>query len=391
MAPRTPEAQSSSLTGEVRRLAGRASLPQRELFFASLLQRETESTVSQLTAALSDGDSRVRELAAEALGVVGGSGAILALKQALLGRDLVMRRSAAEALARIGALAVPELCDLLRRPDWDVRARAALALGAIADPRASLPLSRRMLEDEHELVRVRSARALVRLGPPDPVDPLLQALHDSGAAVRCAAAEALSRSRDRRAAPALAGLLRPAETVETRKAAVGALDALGWNPQSAEPAARVIYHLTRSGDLPDGDSGGWAVPGLVACLRSPDPILRERAARALQTLAATRSIPELASTLPMLRRILRSQGREAGSGALGAAISAIQLRLARAHDLPLPSVSPAPGPQGLPRPAPESRLDGLTLPRPGPRAPTPPRAVWQRLWAACLRRLGIRA
>jgi HEAT repeat protein len=330
-------------------------------------------------------------LAAEALGVVGGAGAILALKQTLLGRDLVMRRAAAEALARIGSPAVPELCDLLRRPDWDVRARAALALGVIADPRASLPLSRRMLEDEHELVRVRSARALVRLGPPDPVDPLLQALHDSGSAVRCAAAEALSGARDRRAIPALVQLLLPGEAVETRKAVAGALDALGWNPESGEPAARVVYHLTRYGGLPDGDPGEWAIAPLVACLRSPDPLLRERAARALQTLAATRSVPELASALPLLRRILRSQGREAGSGPLGAAISAIQLRLARAHDLPLPSVSPAPAPQDLPRPAPVSRFDSRTLPRPGVE-PTPrPRTAWQRLRSALLRCLGIGA
>ncbi len=74
--------------------------------------------------------------------------------------------------------------------DFRARARAAIALGATADPSVVTPLSG-ALSDREPAVRAAAASGLGRLGRPDAERSLREALRDSSSEVRDAAARAL--------------------------------------------------------------------------------------------------------------------------------------------------------------------------------------------------------
>jgi HEAT repeat protein len=126
-------------------------------------------------------DSRIRVVrleAATALGRIGPSArdAIPALSRALRESYVKIKRdptqyscvgnNAAIALGLIGPEAVTTLLSDLEDQSPDVRAKAALALGDIAEAasRTVVPLSRR-LADVHASVRIAAAKAIGRLGP----------------------------------------------------------------------------------------------------------------------------------------------------------------------------------------------------------------------------------
>ena len=120
-----------------------------------------------------------------------------------------------------------------------------------------------MLWWTYQQLRVSSAKnrlavvqKLADSGDPDSVGPLIFALKDKDAAVRCAAAKALMRCHDRRAVEPLVQMLR--DTVPLARAA----------------AAETLGHL--------GDP--VAVNHLVGFLRDGDPIVRTIAARSLDRL-----------------------------------------------------------------------------------------------------------
>ena len=182
--------------------------------------------VGGLVRLLARGEPPVRHLAAAALGELGSPAAIPALAAALAGPDVEgVRWRAAEALVRIGPLALEELVPLAVHPDPDVRWKACVALGEIGDRRAAPVLIER-LTDLDRFVRGRAVSALVRLGAPAG-GPLARALEDPDARIRQGAAEALGQIGDPAAMEGLLIAIRdPVESV--RRAAAVAL--LRLNP-----------------------------------------------------------------------------------------------------------------------------------------------------------------
>ncbi len=78
----------------------------------------------------------IRENAAEALGKIGDTSAVLSLIQALSYDDDSVRRAAAKALRQIGSGAVPSLIEILGTTEGDVRRRIHTLLKQIGTPEA---------------------------------------------------------------------------------------------------------------------------------------------------------------------------------------------------------------------------------------------------------------
>jgi len=191
-------------------------------------------------------------------------------------------------------------------------------------------------------IQVASARALGELGDPRAVEPLIQAL----AAGTSRAADALSQIGTPAVAPLIAAL--GGQTRAGRLAAAGALDRLGWKPDSGEtgaaywaakeqwsrcaqigePAVAPLVRVLR--DVPPGvvaafrRIGSPAVGPLIAALADPAESTRERAATALGDIGDPRAVAPLIAALDVPGR--RESARKAAARALG------KLRDARAVD-----------------------------------------------------------
>ncbi len=171
--------------------------------------------------------------------------------EALRDEDFYVRRQAADALVKIGDVAVPALIETLRDEDDDVRRQAAGALGEIGD--AAVPALIEALRDESFYVREQAAEALGLIGDAAAVPALIEALRDEDSDVRRQAAEALGEIGDVTAVPALIETLRDEDSAVRRQAA----EALG-----------------EIGDV-------TAVPALIETLRDEVTWVRGQAAEAL--------------------------------------------------------------------------------------------------------------
>jgi HEAT repeat protein len=92
-----------------------------------------------------------------------------------------VKETAADALARIGAEAVPPLIEALTDPDAEVRLQATRALARMGlVGRDAVPALITALSDENKLVRQGAARALGQMGPAarEAIPALIQALKD---------------------------------------------------------------------------------------------------------------------------------------------------------------------------------------------------------------------
>jgi HEAT repeat protein len=238
-----------------------------------------KGAIEPLLAAMKDGETEVRERAAEALGRIRDHRAVETLVAALKEKKPVIRRKAVKALGSIGDVrAVESLLAGLKDDDCWVRALAAEALGEIGDARA--------------------------------IDPLVAALIDSWEKAREAAANALQRidvnwaetETGRRAVPTLAGGLNKHGAPEVRRAAAKSLGKIG--------GASAIEHLAAA--LKDNDpevqceaayalgkAGSTAVEPLVIVLTDEDsgPRVRSVAARALVSIRDPRAVDALVIAL----------------------------------------------------------------------------------------------
>lgn len=161
------------------------------------------TSVLPLIAMLEDRDPEVRRVAASALGAFGQEEAALSeqpLIKALADSEEGVRIAAVHALGRIGGKeAVPPLINLLqpedsalseasadpdksfgdvgsvRLADWRVKRDIVQALVEIGDPEAVRPLIL-LVGDEHYMVRKSAAEGLGTLGDGRAVEPLLKAL-----------------------------------------------------------------------------------------------------------------------------------------------------------------------------------------------------------------------
>lgn len=219
-------------------------------------------------ACLGDAAWRVRKVAAEQLAArADDSGVLAALIEALAdGENPGRRNSAAEALIRSGARAVPALIAALSAPDSDLRKLAVDALARIDDARAQAPLVA-ALDDEDPNVRAAAAEALGSVGGSGAVrallgavervaeDPLVQqsALLALDALGASAGADLLdSALADPLLRPAALALLARSEDPQSRKLLI---DALSDRSRAAREAAMRAL-LARAAQE---DEGGFAL------------------------------------------------------------------------------------------------------------------------------------
>ncbi|HEY3352259.1 MAG TPA: HEAT repeat domain-containing protein [Polyangia bacterium] len=202
------------------------------------------------------------------------------------------------------------LVQLLAHEDARVRARAALAIGRVADPAAFPPL-REALRDAEPAVRGAAALALGLAADEEAEPALLRRLAlDDGRPERVADLEALGRLGGERALPALVASLAEREP-EVRAAAARALGNYGYRGRLAgrlggaeaalataltdagvEVRAAAAYALFRI------RAPGSAAPVLAAlrtALRDPDPDVRALAVQALAARAPGEREPLLAA------------------------------------------------------------------------------------------------
>lgn len=152
--------------------------------------------------------------------------AIERLTSALSNQQTLVRWMAAEALAFLGDDSVtPALIQFLNDDNWQVRLAGVRSMMEIND-HAAVPALLQALRDKNQLVRETAAEALGRLGDTAATPGLIAALDDSDSFVRRAAATALSRIGDTAAVPALLARLDDSSDF-TQWAAIVALGRLG--------------------------------------------------------------------------------------------------------------------------------------------------------------------
>lgn len=207
--------------------------------------------VSALTKALRDEYKDVRRSAAEALGKIGhkAAEAIPALIETICDEDEVVRCSAAETLGKIGpaaAEAVPALTEALCHGNDILRCNAAEALGKIGPAAAeAIPALEKALRDEDGRLRSNAAEALGKIGPEaaDAVPALVEALRGGNDVLRSNAAEALGRIGS------AAAIVVPALTEAIGRSTTGlkAIVALGRiGPEAAEAVPAIGKALSYS-------------------------------------------------------------------------------------------------------------------------------------------------
>lgn len=295
----------------------------------SLVRMQDARAVRVLVASLTDNDWHVRARAAQVLARVSADTPIeeatTQLARAVIDKDPIVRYYAAEALAGIGARAVPPLIEVLRTPRdqdreraarvlWrigkpavepliafiqdrsltaEMRAVAAHALGVIGDARATKALIQ-LLRDERYFVREQAAFALGQMGDgaveqiiemanaaqpatreaavealgsfnsPRVLDRINQATTDANSSVRMAAVKALGRTGSERAVAPLLALLRD---------------------ESSALRAQAAASLARLGEV--------ALPSLIAALKDSRPSVRQLAAEALGDIGSKQAVAGL--------------------------------------------------------------------------------------------------
>lgn len=166
-----------------------------------------QSALPDLVRMLSDDEPEVRQVAARALGRIRAPGAAEPLLATLSAQRAVPPRIVATAILRIGVGAHPALDAALRHGDALQRSVAAEIAGLSGAFTAVPTLEGLLAGDPEPEVRIRSARALGRIGAGHVVDELLQVVEeDQPVALRIVATRALGDLGDDRAVPRLTQL-----------------------------------------------------------------------------------------------------------------------------------------------------------------------------------------
>ncbi len=131
--------------------------------------------VGPLVAALRDPDPEVRRWAVLGLGRIGDLSALPAMIACLRETGESERAAAQQALAMIGAPAIPALAQTLRHYNPDTGCAAASVLGRIADPEAVGPLLGALQAPEVRM-RMAAARALADSAAVNPTPQVRAAL-----------------------------------------------------------------------------------------------------------------------------------------------------------------------------------------------------------------------
>jgi HEAT repeat protein len=238
-------------------------------------------TAPALAEALADPEFDVRMRAAKALGAVGGGRARRALVGALTDENRWSVIRISDLLAEMGPAVVTELIDAFPAMGRASRIATIDLIAHVSDSSAT-PFLVERLDDLDRDIRARAAAALGRIGDGRSIPVLLAALQDAEWPVRSMAAKALGDRRAVRAVAALQASLRDPEW---------------WVRSNAADALRRIG--------PDG------VEALLAALDAPDRFARDQALAMLESTGEIdRRLAGLVSTDPLAvgsaRRLLAS-------------------------------------------------------------------------------------
>lgn len=254
--------------------------------------------VDALTHALDAQEWRIRVGASEALGNMDDLRGVDGLIRVLADPDATARRTAATALGRLGdARAVEALVQLLSDPIEIVRIGVAHALGRIGDAKAVEPLIQ-TLADQEPGVRSSAAYALGRIGDAGAVEPLIQALADQESKVRSSAAVALGEIGDHRAIEPLTRALSDQDKINVRSRATDALTKIGGIANLIDALKHQNSGVRCSAARALGQPGNArAVEPLIQVLADPDEWVRSVAAESLGKIGDSRAVEPLIQAL----------------------------------------------------------------------------------------------
>jgi HEAT repeat protein len=216
-------ARNTSLLDALVRALQQGNVRMRQAAADALGWMADRRSVEVLVAALGDEDWKVCANAVIALGRLNDRRAVTPLVALIAGSNPAMRLVAAGILGRLGdRRATAPLVGLLDDADILVRAAGAEALGALGDPRAANPLARALEREWEDRSRMAMMVALVQLKDSRALEPLLQVLERKRGTMeqRPRAAELLGELGDPRAIWPLAMALVDGEPLVRRAAAV---------------------------------------------------------------------------------------------------------------------------------------------------------------------------
>jgi HEAT repeat protein len=259
----------------------------------------------------------MRARAAEALGVIGGSGAVEPLRRALTDESADVRLQVARALRALGgtpsnagadgvafAIAAQAWSDVAamgeraadslaaRLGEPAIRLRVIQTLGQIGGARATAALAG-LAEGTEEYARRAAIEALITQRDARALPPLLRQVRDLEpgflpAQRRVDAVRALQRFGGPQAEAALIDALSDAAH-DVRRAAADALDALAWTPATPEQTAlRLVARADWAGVVALGAVAG---PALAPAIAHDDLAIGFPAAEALAAIGEAHHVP----------------------------------------------------------------------------------------------------
>jgi HEAT repeat protein len=225
----------------------------------------------------------------------GEDGADAVIEQITQAQTNEDRRALLDALSELEA-GVPALIRMLGDSRWFVARNAADLLGEIVAKSAE-PALVAALRHSDDRVRRSATNALLRLGTPNALQAIYDAVNDTSADVRMQAAAAIATRNDDRSSATLIRAIEDEEDADVQLAMIAALgrvatpEAVQKLMKMAEPEGRIFRRKTTSIRVAATQALGEArTPAALSALRDlaedKDQDVRETANRALAQASA---------------------------------------------------------------------------------------------------------
>ncbi|MBN1310840.1 MAG: HEAT repeat domain-containing protein [Anaerolineae bacterium] len=232
--------------------------------------------------------------AVHALGMLGDPQAVPPLISILTSSNYPLRQDTADALVRIGKVAVDPALAVLQHPDPGIRRSVIEVLGKLGARDAAGALIEQV-DDRHVEIRQAAVNALGMIGDPVAVEALIGALEDHEPLVRKEAAMMLSGFGDERAVGPLCLALWDAD-MTVRWFAAYTLGTIG-DPRAVQPLCQVLGDRSENVVNAAADAlfrlGDVCVVSLVEHARTADREVRQVALAVLERIGTPLSLAAL--------------------------------------------------------------------------------------------------